>query len=212
MAAQGQEAAFVPPVHFAVVQVKEDPADLLPVRNLQERGQQRGIPHPGGQGFQVRGFRLLREEGQAAEHRARVHVDQIVHPHARLNLPQGHPPVGRKLLDLLFRPDNHIPDPLPPKAGGQLGLNLIHQDILPAHLPEQAQIRRLLPAVPAGKVALRGLQCRGDLDIIDISRFNLRLHQKVPGTVYFTADNAQVADLRLQYDRLGYPSPRSVSV
>ena len=54
----------------------------------------------------------------------------------------------------------------------------------------------------AHKIAFRSLNRRGYLDVIDISRFNLCLHQKVPDSIDFFADNPQKADLILKNDRL----------
>ena len=57
------------------------------------------------------------------------------------------------------------------------------------------------------KIAFGSLDCRRDLDLVDIARLDLSLHQKIQDSVKFLTDYPKISDLVLNDDRLLIKDP-----
>ena len=83
-----------------------------------------------------------------------------------------------------------------------LGLDLIDDDLVLLCVDEVVEICGLCAAVLLGEVRFCRLYRRRELDLVDVARLNLRLHQVVHLAVDAAADDAEVADLVLKNDGL----------
>ena len=142
-------------------------------------------------------------ERQAGQHRSRVHVDEVVVPHQLFDLRHRHPHMRRQDFHVLVHFDDDVAVALAEEARRLLGLYLIDDDLVFSCVDEVVEIRRLCAAVLLGEVGFCRLNGRGKLDFVDVARLDLRLHQVVHLAAHASADDAEVADLVLEKDRLG---------
>ena len=143
-------------------------------------------------------------EGKAGEHRAGIHVDDVVSFQELLGLAQGEPYVVSVLrqLDIVGDLDHDVAVALAQEAPALLGLKNIDEDLPVRGVLEIFKERRGIPFVDPSVVALGGLQGRAELDAADVAGFHLRLEQEMKYPVEFLRDEPEKADLWLVDDRL----------
>ena len=144
-------------------------------------------------------------ERQAGQHRARIHVDEVVVPHQFLDLRHRHPHMRRQDFDFVIFAKfyDDVAVSLAEKAGGLLGLYLIDDDLVLLCVNEVVEVCGTCAAVLLREVGFCRLDGRRKLDFVDVARLDLRLHQIVHFAVYALADDAEIADLVLEDDGLG---------
>ena len=91
--------------------------------------------------------------------------------------------------DLLLHMKQNIPIPLFVKTRGLLRLDLVHYNLILGGALEILQIGRARSPMLLGEVAFCCLDGGGELDLVDVSRLDLRLHQKMGHAIKFLADD-----------------------
>lgn len=146
--------------------------------------------------------KLLFSDWQAGQHRASVHVHEVITAHQLFDLPERHPAVAGQDFDVLINFYDYISVAFFVEPRRLLGLDLVNDDFMLCRIYEPIEIRRTLAAVLLGEVGLCGLYGRGNLNFVDVPRLDFRLHEVVGLAVEVLADYAEIADFVLHDDGL----------